>query len=155
MRIRWRGLELPSRVACDRATLTDTFGTFTAEVGSATCSIFPGQVAPTAISADPGLLIAANQWQANPVVGSAILTVGEFPRPPLNPEFRVDYQLNPAPPLADGPMSYDIQVRIRELLGDTVKDSMDVFSTYWIKTFPLKKTCTFRSQPINRGGYPR
>jgi DNA-directed RNA polymerase subunit alpha len=31
MRIRWRGLELPSRVVCDRPTLTDTYGTFVAE----------------------------------------------------------------------------------------------------------------------------
>jgi DNA-directed RNA polymerase subunit alpha len=31
MRIRWRGLELPSRVVADRATLTDTYGRFSAE----------------------------------------------------------------------------------------------------------------------------
>src|SRR6266498_2917544 len=31
MRIRWRGLELPSRVVSDRATLTDTYGKFMAE----------------------------------------------------------------------------------------------------------------------------
>jgi DNA-directed RNA polymerase subunit alpha len=31
MRIRWRGLELPSRVVADRATLTDTYGKFIAE----------------------------------------------------------------------------------------------------------------------------
>src|SRR5476649_1523036 len=31
MRIKWRGLELPSRVAADRATLTDTYGKFTSE----------------------------------------------------------------------------------------------------------------------------
>jgi DNA-directed RNA polymerase subunit alpha len=31
MRIRWRGLELPSRMASDRSTLTDTYGKFTAE----------------------------------------------------------------------------------------------------------------------------
>lgn len=31
MRIRWRGLELPSRVASDRSTLTDTYGKFHAE----------------------------------------------------------------------------------------------------------------------------
>src|SRR5215208_3679643 len=31
MRIKWRGLELPSRVAADRATLTDTYGKFSAE----------------------------------------------------------------------------------------------------------------------------
>src|SRR5436305_7297719 len=31
MRIRWRGLELPSRVVADQATLTDTYGKFTAE----------------------------------------------------------------------------------------------------------------------------
>jgi DNA-directed RNA polymerase subunit alpha len=31
MRIRWRGLELPNRVGCDRSTLTDTYGKFTAE----------------------------------------------------------------------------------------------------------------------------
>lgn len=31
MRIRWRGLELPSRVVCMRDTLTDTFGEFHAE----------------------------------------------------------------------------------------------------------------------------
>src|SRR5690349_5010143 len=31
MRIRWRGLELPSRVIADQATLTDTYGKFTVE----------------------------------------------------------------------------------------------------------------------------
>src|SRR5919199_1782484 len=31
MRIRWRGLELPNRVGCDRSTLTDTYGKFTVE----------------------------------------------------------------------------------------------------------------------------
>src|SRR5436190_6287070 len=31
MRIRWRGLELPSRVVGDQATLSDTYGKFTAE----------------------------------------------------------------------------------------------------------------------------
>ncbi len=31
MRIRWRGLELPNRVASDRGTLTDTYGKFVAE----------------------------------------------------------------------------------------------------------------------------
>src|ERR1700738_5233088 len=31
MRIRWRGLELPNRMASDRSTLTDTYGKFTAE----------------------------------------------------------------------------------------------------------------------------
>jgi DNA-directed RNA polymerase subunit alpha len=31
MRVRWRGLELPSRVQTDRATLTDTYGKFHAE----------------------------------------------------------------------------------------------------------------------------
>ena len=31
MRIRWRGLELPSRVQSDRSTLTDTYGKFVAE----------------------------------------------------------------------------------------------------------------------------
>jgi len=31
MRIRWRGLELPSQVACDRSTLSGTYGKFIAE----------------------------------------------------------------------------------------------------------------------------
>lgn len=31
MRVRWRGLELPNRVMCDRHTLTDTYGKFTVE----------------------------------------------------------------------------------------------------------------------------
>lgn len=31
MRIRWRGLELPSKVTCDQTTLTDTYGKFVAE----------------------------------------------------------------------------------------------------------------------------
>src|SRR5881296_1871046 len=31
MRIRWRGLELPSRVVSDRSTLTDTYGKFSIE----------------------------------------------------------------------------------------------------------------------------
>lgn len=31
MRVRWRGLELPSQVVCDRATLTDRYGKFIVE----------------------------------------------------------------------------------------------------------------------------
>ena len=31
MRVRWRGLELPSRVTCDSASLTDTYGKFVIE----------------------------------------------------------------------------------------------------------------------------
>lgn len=31
MRIKWRGLELPNRLSCDRETLTDTYGKFYAE----------------------------------------------------------------------------------------------------------------------------
>jgi len=31
MRIRWRGLELPSQVTCDKSSLTPTYGKFTAE----------------------------------------------------------------------------------------------------------------------------
>src|SRR3954465_3072047 len=31
MRIKWRGLELPSRVSSDHATLTDTYGKFSTE----------------------------------------------------------------------------------------------------------------------------
>jgi DNA-directed RNA polymerase subunit alpha len=31
MRINWRGLELPTKLSCDRDTLTDTYGRFTAE----------------------------------------------------------------------------------------------------------------------------
>ena len=31
MHVRWRGLELPSLVNCDAATLTNTYGKFVAE----------------------------------------------------------------------------------------------------------------------------
>src|SRR3984957_1955960 len=31
MRIKWRGLELPNRLTCERETLTDTYGKFHAE----------------------------------------------------------------------------------------------------------------------------
>src|SRR6266481_1147858 len=31
MRIKWRGLELPNRLTCERETLTDTYGKFFAE----------------------------------------------------------------------------------------------------------------------------
>ncbi|MDR2707111.1 MAG: DNA-directed RNA polymerase subunit alpha, partial [Planctomycetaceae bacterium] len=31
MRIRWRGLELPSKVTCDPDSLTETYGKFIAE----------------------------------------------------------------------------------------------------------------------------
>ena len=31
MHIRWRGLELPSKVTCDAATLTGSYGKFIAE----------------------------------------------------------------------------------------------------------------------------
>lgn len=129
------------------------FGQLSSEVGAATCNVGPGQNAPTALTADPGLLVVANQWQTTPVANSNIQTIGAFNN--LSPRIVIDYRLNPtvgAP--VNSPPSFDVQVRIRQVMNDAAKDSLDALNTHWIKTFPVKKTCAFRSQLQSRGGYP-
>src|SRR6476660_5918443 len=42
MRIKWRGLELPNRLTCERETLTDTYGKFLAEPFERGCGVTIG-----------------------------------------------------------------------------------------------------------------
>ena len=54
MHIRWRGLELPNSLVCDRESLTSTYGKFTAEPfergfgtsNTLACALSPYQPAP-------------------------------------------------------------------------------------------------------------
>ena len=62
MHIRWRGLELPSIVDCDRSTLTSNYGKFTAEP-------FEGGEEGSLLAADIGTC-AATDLNVEPMAGS-------------------------------------------------------------------------------------
>lgn len=50
-----------------------------------------------------------------------------------------------------GPPSFDFEIRIREITGDPARDNPNVTSGYWIRDFPAKKVCNFRTDGTSRG----
>ena len=84
------------------------------------------------------------------------------PAPPPEPErdepTDPSAELEPAPETLavnyQGPPAFDIQVRVREITRDAVKDNPLVTNGYWIRTFPLKKVCNLRLLALpGRGEY--
>lgn len=128
----------------------DVLATFSTQVRDATCDLLPNTVSLTSGPADPGLL--APGWQAGPVRGSAITTVGRIDG---SPPILVSYNsvLVAVPPTFAGPPSFDVQVRIREITGDPTLDDPNVTQGYWIRDFTVKKVCNLRLEADGRGEF--
>ncbi|MCC7381221.1 MAG: prepilin-type N-terminal cleavage/methylation domain-containing protein [Deltaproteobacteria bacterium] len=162
-----RSISTANRRMDFQTTSLDIFGEFAAQVQDAPCDMFPGVAAPVNDgSTDPGLLLAPPPpgWQEIvPVAGSAITMVGDFGPATgvaatqnrlLN--YRVRYNAQPsAPPVGGaGVPAFDLQVEIREITFDPLKDAPATTDGYWIRTFPLKKICNVRTEPEDgRGAY--
>jgi hypothetical protein len=106
-------------------------------------------------TSDPGLVLTAPAWVTAPVPGSSILYVGNFVDrvPAINVSYMVAPEtvpVNVPPPLAPG---LEISVRIREIMNDPLKDDPNLVNGYWIRVFPVKKTCTLRYDATSRGEY--
>ncbi|MBI2374652.1 MAG: prepilin-type N-terminal cleavage/methylation domain-containing protein [Deltaproteobacteria bacterium] len=138
-----RSLEIYQRVA--------------SQVRSATCNVFPGNGAPIAASADPGLFtVAGAGWQTAAVGGSVITHIGafddsDFPVTAGKPRYVVEYRVTSDTAGVD---AYDVLIRIREVSVESSADDLDVFNNLYIRTYPTKKVCTLRSTASSRGGYP-
>lgn len=80
--------------------------------------------------------------------------------PVVRIEYRVDNEAPPvlapgattAPPGGVGP-ALDIEIRVRLLTNDPARDNPALDQGWWIKHFPLKKTCNARYERTRRGEY--
>jgi prepilin-type N-terminal cleavage/methylation domain-containing protein len=142
-----------------QAASYEVFNRVAAEVQRATCQIHPGQVAPTAASADPGLLVPPAAWIAVPVAGSGIRTIGDWEQggttEATGMPMKIEYQVTPDPPAGVGQMyGFDVLVRIREFRDNAAQDNLNANTTTWIRTWPIRKNCVVRTEPASRGGWP-
>ncbi|MBI4818526.1 MAG: hypothetical protein HY791_19825 [Deltaproteobacteria bacterium] len=149
-----RSLEIYQRVA--------------SQVRVATCDIYPNAVGdlPTSLSSDDGFLDPAAQapnWRgdaAGPIPGSAITHIGLFDdtgRPnAVNPSYGVDYQY--APDATGSLRAFDLLIRIREITPESTADNFNAtggsLTNRYIRTYPVKKVCNYRSIDSTRGGFP-
>jgi len=130
----------------------ELFNRLDSEIQSSTCLVFQDLLAPDASSADPAFLVPRRAWQITPPVGSRLRTLGDF-RDAV-PAVRVEYQLDDVAAAGPNrPPALDILVRVREIRG-TAEDLLDIQSAHYIRTWPIRKACTFRSASESRGGYP-
>jgi type II secretory pathway pseudopilin PulG len=130
----------------------DAFSEISAQIRDARCDIPEGQAMDDFNAAlfDPGLALTNGQWVNAAIAGSTIQLVGDFTN--RVPVIRIDYRVaedNTQP----GPVSLDIDVRVREITGDPDKDDPARESGYWIQVFPVKKLCTPRTDATYRGEY--
>ncbi len=150
----------------------EAYNAIAAQIRDAQCD-FDGNVPSPAplvpATTDPGLaaVVGAGWIHASPPNSSIIhvgLTDGTNPNLPRTiPPMRVSYQVNLEAPPVPGPTSgplpgaigpaFDIQVLVREITGDPARDNPAVTAGFWIRNFPMKKTCNPRFGATRRGEY--
>lgn len=108
---------------------------------------------------DPGLS-DINNWVPAPVAGSAITAFGAQVSPAMRdyvPAMAADYRvLNATPPVGTGaqpPPTLLIEVRIREIMNDPVKDNPALTMAPWIRNYPVQKLCAPRYGIQSRGAF--
>lgn len=136
----------------------EVFNRVAAEIRSSTCHVYPALVAPAPGTADPGLLIPAGAWQSVPVGTSVIRSIGNIEHGGATDgtgmPMIVDYRVQPDAPANPGELfGFDIEVRVREAKFNVAQDTLNATSTYWIRTWPIRKNCVVRSEPASRGGW--
>lgn len=153
-----------------QGTALDAFAHVSAEIRDARCDYLANAAVPgiNPLTTDPGLVAGEGGWTgaAGPIAGSGITFVGDAATNPLLagfvPPIRVDYRTTRHPPLQGAPpvpvvgqpnTSYTVEVRVRELKRDAVRDAVALENGYWIRIFPVEKLCTARTDAIGRGEY--
>jgi len=138
----------------------DVYAETVAQIQDARCNVDPLGV----FDRDPGLdflLSNAGVWQTNPALlgASLIRRLGDVRATdanarsiPLNVSIRAAVA-NPVFAFATtvGPPAYDFEIRIREITSDPARDNPAVTDGYWIRDFPAKKVCNFRTDGTSRG----
>lgn len=141
----------------------DIVAQFSAQVRAATCDVPPGVSGFNTATSDAALLPsggpatittaagASAGWWDTPPPTSAITLVGNIPNttPPIHVAYRAVDATPPAP--YDGPPSLNIEVRAREITGDSALDAPTRASGYHIREFTVKKVCTQRQDSQGRG----
>jgi type II secretory pathway pseudopilin PulG len=139
-----------------QANSLDVFARVAAQIQDTQCD-FPTTGPPVI---DPGLLVAQNTWITAPVGNSAISFIGVTDGVDLpeltQPKMRIEYQLSRETPGPPTPDAFNINVRVREITNDPVKDALgfapSIFDGgHWIRVYPVKKVCVPRVDDLVRG----
>jgi prepilin-type N-terminal cleavage/methylation domain-containing protein len=150
LRLNSQGLDLYSRIA--------------SEIKDSVCD-YPAQLAgvpivPAQAVRDPGLL-TENIWipavVAQPA-GSRIRTIGDFdgdgaPTAAANAVLRVDYRVRSLALVNVNPLTYEIDVRVRQIQGDPVRDAPALENGTWIRVFTVQKVCNARTEDLLTAGW--
>lgn len=137
----------------------DAFARVAAQVRGARCDYSARAQGATAATIDPGLVAAVGGWTGagGPVAGSSITFVGDGTNNPELLEYptpiRIEYRSTAVTPAVGLTSSYTVEVRIRQIMRDPVKDAAALEDGYWIRIFPVDKMCTARLDPVGRGVY--
>ncbi|MBK8010976.1 MAG: prepilin-type N-terminal cleavage/methylation domain-containing protein [Deltaproteobacteria bacterium] len=145
-------LQMAQRSMRLQAESLEILGVVTSEIAAARCDVDPD--APETMPAPPDIDLGlstpvAGTWVETPVAGSSIQTVGATTESAL----QVSYRINPETPVGGTALAFDIDVRIRERMGNAAQDASDLESGYWIRIFPVKKVCDARSPRTQRGSF--
>ncbi|MEO1228870.1 MAG: prepilin-type N-terminal cleavage/methylation domain-containing protein [Myxococcota bacterium] len=156
-------------------TANDTYSQLAAQIRDAQCD-YDGTQAVGVLdpaTTDTGIFNAIGAgWigftqpiPANSSITHAGVTDGSMPAlprtvPPVRIEYRLEREAAPvlaagainAPPGGVGP-ALDVEIRVRLLTNDPVRDDPALDQGWWIKHFPLKKTCNARYERTRRGEY--
>lgn len=146
----------------------EVFAAVATQVKSANCDVFPPLFLPGAIGSDAIFAGAMpSGWIDAQIAGSSLTMIGDSAGatgwdPGLTPPMRIEYymELSPAPVANyQGPPSFDLEVRVREVTLDPTKDAPTAGTPdaptpngYWIRSFPLKKVCNARPTDISTVG---
>lgn len=138
-------------------TANDAFSRLAAQIRDAQCD-YPGDADPPVIhpaTTDPGLRVT-RVWISVPEAQSFITFVGATDGSDVDlgrtvPPVRIDYFLEPTvPPSLPG---FDIQIRVRRIMGDPALDDPALTEGWWIKNYTLTKICNPRFDETRRGEY--
>lgn len=139
----------------------DAFSRLAAQVRDAQCDYRAETFPPLldAATTDPGLAGAVGgAWVTAPLPNSTVTALGDANTNPgvfarYVPPMRVDYRVL-AEGAVDGPPAFRVDVRVRELTRDPVRDALALVDGAHIRVFPVQKVCNPRIETgRGRGEY--
>ena len=140
----------------------DVFARVSAQIRDAECDLQPAVGVLQAGSTDPLLLTLAGGpppppgWYDAPIAGSSVTLLGRSDANPVLGDYvppiwiALRGQVTSAAPAAP---SFQIDVMIRQIMYDPVRDNLAIENGYWIRIFPVQKMCNMRADPTARGEY--
>ncbi|MBK6686996.1 MAG: prepilin-type N-terminal cleavage/methylation domain-containing protein [Deltaproteobacteria bacterium] len=140
----------------------DLYSRLSSEIRSARCD-FPaalgGAPVPSAAATrDPGLTVEG-VWiptQVAAPAGSMLQTIGNFDGEGLPtagaPVLQVDYMVRSIALLNVNTLTYEVDIRVRQIQNDAARDSVLVTESPWLRVFTVQKACNARADdPLTAG----